>query len=57
MGRPVKNPDEKKKKRVPISFSNIDIMRIKEQANKEHLPVSVWIRQKILALLNGKGQP
>lgn len=56
MARPKKSADEKRKKRIPIAFSDKEFFSIKEKAEREHLPVGVWIRQKVLGFLNNKGQ-
>ena len=53
MGRPKVNPDEKITKAIPVKFSNIDRMRVKERAQKDRIPVSMWIRNAVLEKLNG----
>jgi predicted DNA binding CopG/RHH family protein len=52
MPRHKKNPNEKKDKPVPIKFSTDDLYKIREEAKKEHLAVSVFIRKVILDKLN-----
>lgn len=54
MPRPKKSPNEKRDKRIPVAFSNTEIVKIREITKKERIPVSTWIRNKILDLLNGK---
>jgi len=48
MTRPKKNPDELRSKRLPIAFSVREYLAIKDRANKENLPVSIWARKKLL---------
>lgn len=54
MARPRRNPDEKIKKRIPIGFSNTDIILIKKLARKKRIPVSTLIRNTILEKFNNE---
>ena len=53
MARPAKSPEDRRNKPLPIKFSTKDLIKMKEEAGKEHLQVSTWIRKVILEYLNG----
>jgi len=47
-----KAAEELRNKAIPIKFSTLDLIKIKETARREHLHISTWIRKKILESLD-----
>jgi hypothetical protein len=41
------------RKVIHISLPEEVYYKIKESARKEHLPLSTWVKQRLLKLLNG----